>query len=153
MDRPLAVRVRSTWAGYHVSVWPSLEASALHQQPFPRLLGVAPRSLCPAGLELDRLAPCLHAHFFVSPLNAMLPLVLVFARHSSFLCSHFSHGSCRGMYFVHGGGFEWGSPLEDGYDSLCSRIAEGSGAWLQRSRQTQMKCQRDSQSLCTHEHP
>ncbi|CAJ1338923.1 unnamed protein product [Effrenium voratum] len=31
------------------------------------------------------------------------------------------------MYFVHGGGFEWGSPLEDGYDSLCSRIAEGSG--------------------------
>ncbi|CAE7739500.1 est [Symbiodinium sp. CCMP2592] len=31
------------------------------------------------------------------------------------------------IYFVHGGGFEYGSPLEDGYDSLCSRIAAGSG--------------------------
>ncbi|CAE7543602.1 est [Symbiodinium natans] len=31
------------------------------------------------------------------------------------------------IYFIHGGGFEYGSPLEDGYDSLCSRIAAGSG--------------------------
>jgi len=31
------------------------------------------------------------------------------------------------IYFVHGGGFEWGGPREDGYDSLCSRIARGTG--------------------------
>lgn len=28
---------------------------------------------------------------------------------------------------MHGGGFEYGGPMEDGYDSLCSRIAKGSG--------------------------
>ena len=31
---------------------------------------------------------------------------------------------------MHGGGFEYGAPLEDGYDSLCSRIAAGSGGKL-----------------------
>ncbi|CAK9100450.1 unnamed protein product [Durusdinium trenchii] len=31
------------------------------------------------------------------------------------------------IFFVHGGGFEWGGPREDGYDSLCSRLASGSG--------------------------
>lgn len=31
------------------------------------------------------------------------------------------------IYFVHGGGFEYGGPVEDGYDSLCSRLAKGSG--------------------------
>ena len=34
----------------------------------------------------------------------------------------------RGIYFVHGGGFEYGAPREDGYDSLCSRVAAASGA-------------------------
>ncbi|CAK9038775.1 unnamed protein product [Durusdinium trenchii] len=38
-----------------------------------------------------------------------------------------SFSASPGIFFVHGGGFEWGGPREDGYDSLCSRLASGSG--------------------------
>eukprot|EP00931_Biecheleriopsis_adriatica_P059478 TRINITY_DN35597_c0_g1_i1.p1 TRINITY_DN35597_c0_g1~~TRINITY_DN35597_c0_g1_i1.p1 ORF type:complete len:382 (-),score=72.87 TRINITY_DN35597_c0_g1_i1:50-1195(-) len=31
------------------------------------------------------------------------------------------------VLFIHGGGFEYGAPLTEGYDNLCSRIADGSG--------------------------
>lgn len=40
-----------------------------------------------------------------------------------------SFSASPGIFFVHGGGFEWGGPREDGYDSLCSRLASGSGSF------------------------